>query len=126
MRVLLDTNILIWAIAEPKKLSLQARQEIEQASVIYVSSASIWEISIKSSLGKIEINLEEMLERLDEMDVEPLAIQWSHARVVKELPFYHHDPFDRILVAQAISEPMTLLTHDELLLKYSSELVKLV
>jgi PIN domain nuclease of toxin-antitoxin system len=126
MRILLDTNILIFAMVEPKKLSAQARQEIERASALYVSSASIWEISIKSSLGKLKVNLEETLECLEEMDVQPLPIQWNHARLVKELPFYHHDPFDRILVAQAMLEPMILVTHDELLSKYSSELVRVV
>jgi PIN domain nuclease of toxin-antitoxin system len=115
---LLDTNILIWAVAGSKRLSREARREIERAEVIFVSSASLWEISIKISLGKLEISDDELLQCLEAMGVEPLPITWEHARAVRQLPLHHRDPFDRMLIAQAISEPLVLLTHDEALLAY--------
>lgn len=126
MRILLDTNLLIWGICEPHQLSARAREEISQAELIYVSSASVWEISIKVGLGKLTVNLEEMLSCLDKMNVQQLPISWEHSRRVQELPHYHRDPFDRMLIAQTISEPLILLTHDEILRLYTEELVHVV
>lgn len=126
MKILLDTNLLIWGICEPHQLSTKAKTVISQAELIYVSSASIWEISIKVGLGKLVVNPEEMLSCLDKMNIQQLPISWEHSRKVQELPHHHRDPFDRMLIAQAITEPLILLTHDEILQHYIPELVQVV
>ena len=125
MQLLLDTHIIIWALSDPDKLSDKAQQEIKKASQLFVSAASIWEISIKSDLGKLEIDLDEFTSTLLSMNVMPLAISWEHTKQVKTLPHYHRDPFDRLLIAQAICEPLILLTHDKILAEYT-DLVHLV
>jgi len=118
MNILLDTHLLIWAVSTPEKLSEEAKRLISGASRIYVSAASIWEMSIKISLGKLSVDLDRLLRQLQVMGVVELPVRWEHSRVVRELPLHHRDPFDRLLVAQAISEPLILLTHDEVLPQY--------
>lgn len=119
MRLLLDTNILLWVMADDPMLSPAARQSIEQATIVHVSAVSIWEMSIKAALGKLRINMIELMPRLAEAGFEPLAVSWEHARTVHDLPHHHRDPFDRMLIAQAVSEPLRLLTHDATLARYS-------
>ena len=118
MNILLDTHLLIWAVSASDKLSPLARQLIGEAGRIHVSAASIWEIGIKTGLGKLSLDLDRLLRKLREMGVEELPVRWEHSRLVRELPPYHRDPFDRLLVAQAISEPLILLTHDAVLPQY--------
>ncbi len=125
MRILLDTNILIWTLSEPKKLPKEAKRLMDLSSVLYVSAASLWEINIKASLGKIKIDVHQLIRCLHDLDIQELPVTWEHTLLVKDLPFHHHDPFDRILVAQAMSEPLILLTHDAALPQYG-ELVKFV
>ncbi len=125
MRLLLDTHIVIWALSEPDKLSKKAKTVIQEAEQLFVSSASIWEMSIKSSMGKLEVNLDELTAELVNMGVIELPISWEHSKQVRELPHHHRDPFDRLIVSQAICEPLILLTHDEILAKYT-DLVHLV
>ncbi|PWV58323.1 type II toxin-antitoxin system VapC family toxin [Plasticicumulans acidivorans] len=119
MKVLLDTHILLWALAMPERLSPSARDTIERASALYVSAASIWEISIKAGLGKLDADLDEILAHLHRAGLQALDITWTHARAVQQLPMYHRDPFDRLLIAQAVSEPLHLLTADTALKPYS-------
>jgi PIN domain nuclease of toxin-antitoxin system len=114
MRVLLDTHLLLWALSSPAKLSKRARQRID-SSEVYASAASIWEISIKSALGKLEVNPAEVLNGVEPAGFNHLPILGAHAAKVVELPPVHKDPFDRLLVAQARVEPMILLTNDEML-----------
>jgi len=114
MRVLLDTHLLLWALSSPEKLSKRARQRIESSDV-YVSAASIWEISIKSALGKLQADPNEVLAGVEPAGFNHLPIVGGHAAKVVELPLIHKDPFDRLLVAQAKYEPMILLTDDEAL-----------
>jgi PIN domain nuclease of toxin-antitoxin system len=125
VRVLLDTHLIIWALSEPDKLSNEAKDLINNAEQIFVSSASIWEMAIKSSLGKLEADLKAITAELNRLGVLELAISWQHSQQVKLLPHHHRDPFDRLIVSQAICEPLILLTHDKILSKYS-DLVKLV
>ncbi len=125
MRVLLDTHLVIWALSEPDRLSDEAKNLINDAEQLFVSSASIWEMAIKSSLGKLEAGLDAVTTELNRQGVVELAISWQHSRQVKLLPHYHRDPFDRLIVSQAICEPLVLLTHDKILAKYS-DLVRLV
>ena len=125
MRILLDTHIVIWALSEPEKLSNEAKNLINEASHLYVSSASIWEMAIKSGLGKLDADLDAITKELEKLGVIELAISWQHSKQVKLLPSHHRDPFDRLIVSQAICEPLVLLTHDKILAEYTS-LVKLV
>ena len=124
MRLLLDTHLLLWALSTPEKLTTRARQRIE-SSEVYASAASIWEISIKSALGKLEADPNEVLAGVEPAGFNHLTIVGGHAAKVAELPPVHKDPFDRLLVAQARFEPMILLTDDEVLRAYG-DLVELV
>ena len=117
MRLLLDTHLLLWALSSPEKLSRRARQRIDSSDV-YVSAASIWEISIKSALGKLEADPNEVLAGVEPAGFNHLPIVGGHAAKVADLPPIHKDPFDRLLVGQARCEPMILLTDDELLRGY--------
>jgi len=125
MRILLDTHLVIWALSEPDKLSNEAKNLINNAEQLFVSSASIWEMAIKSSLGKLDADLDAITAELNKLGVLELAISWQHSKQVKLLPYYHRDPFNRLIVSQAICEPLILLTHDKVLAKYT-DLVKLV
>jgi PIN domain nuclease of toxin-antitoxin system len=119
VRVLLDTHLLLWALAAPAKLPAVARKQIEAAEV-FVSAASIWEISIKSGLGKLEADPREVLAAIAPTGFTLLAITGEHAAKVRDLPPLHKDPFDRLLIAQASIEPMILLTNDEALRGYGT------
>ncbi len=119
MRVLLDTHLLLWALAAPSKLPAMARKQIEAAEV-FVSAASIWEISIKSALGKLAADPREVLDAVEPAGFNLLSVTGEHAAKVRELPPLHKDPFDRLLVAQASIEPMILLTNDEALRAYGT------
>jgi PIN domain nuclease of toxin-antitoxin system len=117
--VLLDTHLLLWALAAPSRLPRAARKQIETAEV-FVSAASIWEISIKSALGKLEADPQEILTAIAPTGFSLLPVTGEHAAKVRELPPIHRDPFDRMLVAQAFVEPMILLTNDEALRGYGT------
>ena len=117
MRVLLDTHLLLWALGAPARLPPNARRIIREADV-YVSAASIWEISIKAALGKLRADPREVLAALEPAGFLTLSIAGEHAARVASLPPIHRDPFDRLLVAQALVEPMRLLTDDAVLEGY--------
>jgi PIN domain nuclease of toxin-antitoxin system len=117
LSLLLDTHLLLWALLQPNKLKSRVRSQIEQNEV-FVSAASIWEISIKSALGKLEADPRVVMEALQPAGLRLLPISGEHAARVFELPALHRDPFDRLLLAQAWSEPLTLLTDDNVLGQY--------
>jgi PIN domain nuclease of toxin-antitoxin system len=119
VRVLLDTHLLLWALAAPSKLPTEARKRIDAAEV-FVSAASIWEISIKSALGKLVADPTEVLTAIAPAGFGMLAISGEHAARVRALPPLHRDPFDRMLIAQASVEPMILLTNDDALSAYGT------
>jgi PIN domain nuclease of toxin-antitoxin system len=119
MHLLLDTHVLLWLMNNDPRLSRQAHSLIVNASEVYVSSASIWEIAIKSRLGKIEEDAEVVAEKLEAAGLSELHVTHRHAVATGKLPLLHRDPFDRLLVAQAICEPMRLLTADPQLKAYS-------
>jgi PIN domain nuclease of toxin-antitoxin system len=118
LKLLLDTNIVLWTAVTSKRLSREAKRIIERAESVHVSSVSIWEIGTKVALGKLEIDVDDLLGSLSDRNFEQLPVTWEHARVFSWLPLHHRDPFDRMLVAQAMSEPLILLTHDETLSAY--------
>jgi hypothetical protein len=125
VKLLLDTHILLWLMQDAPQLSPAARRLIEQAESVHVSSVSLWEVAIKRGLGKLRLDPEVLDAHLSVSAVQALGVTWAHARQLRALPAHHGDPFDRMLVAQAMSEPLHLLTHDAALAPYS-ELVILV
>jgi len=122
VKVLLDTHVFIWAISEPERLSSRARQAIEDPdNEVTISVASAWEMAIKATTGKLRISGRAatfVQRKLVEHRMTLLPIQLSHLEVLEKLPLHHRDPFDRLLVAQAIDEDAFLLTVDRQLRKY--------
>ncbi len=128
MRVLLDTHILIWSLYELERLDQATGALLEEPSTdVLFSAASIWEIAIKARLGRVDFKQrpEAVVEAALETGFTELPIRSRAAALVADLPLHHRDPFDRLLVAQAMSEPARLLTSDAQLRAYS-ELVTLV
>ncbi len=121
MRLLLDTHILLWALDDADQLSTTARAMIARADDVYVSSISLWEVAIKSSLGKLKVAPVRLEAAALAAGFRPLAVTWVHALAVHGLPLLHRDPFDRMLVAQAVSEPLHLLTSDAALAAYGPQ-----
>ncbi len=121
MRLLLDTHILLWALGDPRKLSKPVRQQIEDTeNEVFYSPASIWEIAIKNTLGRSDFHAEPaaIVTALRASGFVELPIRSRHAVEAAALPALHKDPFDRMLIAQARSEPMVLLTRDSFLAEY--------
>ncbi len=128
MRLLLDTHILLWALGEPARLPPVARQAIvDTANVVLFSAASIWEIAIKSQLGRagFDASPEEIARAAVDSGFEELPVRAGHAALTATLAAHHRDPFDRLLVAQALAEPARLLTVDAALRPYSELVVVL-
>ena len=124
MRILLDTSIAIW-VMQDYPMPAEMRQRVEEAAGVFVSSVAVWEIAIKVSIGKLRLDVDQLAGRLSTAGFQQLPITWEHSRLVRDLPFHHRDPFDRMLVAQAISEPLNLLTSDSALAKYSDLVIVL-
>lgn len=126
MRVLLDTHVLLWALTDDGRLPERARGLIaDPDNTVYVSAACLWEIAIKHALGKgnMPVAPEPALRWCLEAGYGTLALTATHAVAVHALPALHRDPFDRIMVAQALCEPMYLITHDEQVAKYDPSIV---
>jgi PIN domain nuclease of toxin-antitoxin system len=119
MRLLLDTHIFLWAVAGSPLLKPATRRLIEDADAAYVSAASIWEVAIKARLGKIQADPHELAAAIDASGFVALPVSAAHAAGVAQLELHHNDPFDRLLIAQALSEPLKLVTVDEVLARYS-------
>lgn len=118
MNILLDTNAFLWAIANPKKIPQHiADIIIDPSNTVYYSVVNVWEVSIKRALGKLNMpnNIEQEIKI---HDFSELQIKTSHVSAVELLPPIHKDPFDRMLVAQAIIEKLTIVTGDKNILKY--------
>ncbi|HEX4044516.1 MAG TPA: type II toxin-antitoxin system VapC family toxin [Gammaproteobacteria bacterium] len=125
MKILLDTHIFLWCTRDDKELSKKARSIICEATEVYVSSATIWEAVIKVNLGKLKVNIEELVDAITISGFTELPMSAKHAATVLQLHNLHCDPFDRILLAQAMSEPLKFVTADSLLKNYS-DLVEIV
>ncbi len=124
MNILLDTHVLIWALENNPTLSDKARSSIIKASnMVFVSSVSIWEIGIKRSMGKLETP-DNLMEEIKLHRFTPLNITHDHAELAGKLPDIHRDHFDRMLIAQAILEKLTLVTRDILIAKYDVKTIK--
>lgn len=121
MKLLLDTHLLLWAAGEPKRLSKQARTLIDSAdNELLFSAASLWEVAIKRGLGREDFKVDARLLRRGLLDngYSELPIISDHVVATESLPPIHKDPFDRVLVAQATVEGVTLLTIDSLVAQY--------
>ena len=125
MRILLDTHIYLWWLEDHPKLSTEARTLIGDATEVYVSSASIWEASIKAGIGQRDVDVDALVAEIAGSGFSELQVSARHAAAVRGLADIHDDPFDRILIAQAICEPLRFLTHDGKLKGYS-QLVKII
>ena len=121
MKLLLDTHVLLWAAYEPERLSDKAQRLLsDPSSSLYFSVASLWEVAIKSALGRsdFQVDVAELRAGLVANDYSEVAIESSHVLRVPILPPIHADPFDRILVAQAMAEGFALLSNDAKLKAY--------
>jgi PIN domain nuclease of toxin-antitoxin system len=128
MRLLLDTHVLLWSFYRPERLSVQARAQIpDPDNAVLFSAASLWEIAIKATLRRVDFQVDpvRMLGEAKAAGFEELPVTARIAIRVHDLPPHHGDPFDRLLIAQAIAEPALLLTADRQLQRYS-ELVRLI
>ena len=126
MRVLLDTHILLWAAADSSSLSAQARRVLVSDTVeLYFSAASIWEVAIKTGLGRADFSVDarQLRRGLLSNGYRELPVSGEHAIEVGSLPDVHKDPFDRILIAQSRVEGMRLLTADKLVAQYSGDIL---
>ncbi|HEX7070763.1 MAG TPA: type II toxin-antitoxin system VapC family toxin [Rhodothermales bacterium] len=123
-RLLLDTHALIWALAGPDVLDRRARRAIEDPNnAVLVSPASLYEINLKIALGKLAAPSVDLLERIDATGFSAMPIRLDHAALAGRLPFHHRDPFDRLLIAQAHLEGLTLVSRDVHLAAYGIEVL---
>jgi PIN domain nuclease of toxin-antitoxin system len=124
LKLLLDTHALLWYLTTPERLPAAAHRAIRAAeNDVFASLASAWEISIKVAIGKLVFDAQGLAQALPAVGVEPLAISLEHAARVAQLPLHHRDPFDRMLVAQALCESMTLVSRDRALRRYGVRLL---
>jgi PIN domain nuclease of toxin-antitoxin system len=125
MKFLLDTHALLWILSEDKRLSEDAKNEyLNRENTIFLSMASIWEMSIKISLNKLKLrnSLEKIVEEhVVGNDIKLLRIESSHIYPLQKLPFYHRDPFDRLIICQAMYEKMPIISSDKNFDLYSVE-----
>lgn len=123
MRILIDTHIFLWMLASPEKLSDERRYRLEVPSnEIYLSVMSIAELMIKTSLGKLDFDYDPMI-LAKEMNVEILEFSGSAAVLLREMPFHHKDPFDRMIIAQSQTSKMKLMSDDKKFSLYDCNLI---
>lgn len=126
MNLLLDTHVALWAITDSPRLPQAAREHIQSPrTTVWISVASVWEIAIKHALGRgdMPVSSHDAVRYFRESGYRFLAVEPEHAVAVEELAAHHQDPFDRLLVAQALVEPMRLMTRDPLVARYSDTII---
>ena len=124
MNLLLDTHVVIWCFENNKRLKRSAREAIiDGNNTVFVSAVSTWELAIKAALGKISTP-DDFESQQARCDFRSLSISIQHTLAVKDLPNHHRDPFDRLLAAQALSESLTLVTHDPTIWSYPVPVLK--
>jgi PIN domain nuclease of toxin-antitoxin system len=128
VKYLLDTAVWLWSVSDPARLSLKARRIFsDRSQELFLSAASAWEIAIKSASGKLRLpepSATYVPRRMSEQGIRPLAVTHQHALAVSQLPNHHRDPFDRLLIAQATVENMTLISSDATFERYSVQLLQ--
>ena len=124
MLYLLDTHTLLWWFADPSRLLAKTREVIaEPTNAVMISSVSTWEIVIKKALGKLEVS-SKIFDLINEESFSELPVTIAHTRQLAALPSLHQDPFDRLLIAQAVNEKATIITRDKVFEKYPVLLLK--
>ena len=125
MKVLLDTHALLWWLANDDQIGIQARDLIaDPGNNILISVASLWEIVVKVRVGKLEADIEEISEAIELDGFTLLTINPAHLRTLAGLPMHHRDPFDHLLIAQAIAEEAIFLSEDQNTSKYSVQTIR--
>ena len=125
---MLDTHVALWAVTDSPQLSPHARELIQAPkTIVWISAASVWEIAIKHALGRgdMPVSGQDAARYFQTSGYRFLPVAAEHAVAVEDLPPHHQDPFDRILVAQALVEPMRLMTHDASVMRYSSTFIRI-
>ena len=124
MRLILDTYVLLWWLADDRRLKGPERRAIaDRDALVYVSAVTVWEIAIKRRLGRLDLDVEVLEQELLGGGMIELPMKWRHAKGAAALPHHHEDPFDRMLVAQAQSEGLTLVSYDRAFKDYDVALL---
>ncbi|MCP4681290.1 MAG: type II toxin-antitoxin system VapC family toxin [Desulfobacterales bacterium] len=126
MRLLLDTHILLWCLEESNDLPDQAYQLVLSADDVYASTVNVWEIIIKLSIGKLDLDIDvhDLMKVIAKSGFKILDIKPDHAIKLMDLEDYHRDPFDRMLIAQSLVEPLHLVTCDSVIAKYNANIIE--
>jgi len=123
VKVLLDTHMVLWWLADDRRLSARAQQVIaDPGNTVIVSAATAWEVALKQALGKLRMQ-DDFERAVEEQGFDLLPVSFAHAAELRQLPSIHRDPFDRMLVAQARVEQLHLLTVDAQILKYPANVI---
>jgi len=122
LRLLLDTNVLLWVAAGDERVAHLQNRILDSDNEVYVSAASFWEVAIKVGIGKLDIDVARLRQEVRDSGYLELPVLGVHTEQLALLPAIHKDPFDRMLVAQANAEPMRLLTGDQLLSQYGANI----
>lgn len=122
---LLDTHTLLWTIGDSSKLSDRAREIIEGDNDIYYSDVSLWEIAIKNSIGKLEIagTIHDIEDECMEQEFTKLEIRSPHFECLRRLPIHHQDPFDRLIISQAMVDNLSIISADHFFQKYAVDVI---
>ena len=124
MRLLIDTHVLLWTLLEPERLNPKARELlVDPEHEVLASIVSLWEIAVKKRTGKLQAELGSIIDGIAQQGFDRLGLQDAHLRTLLRLPFHHRDPFDHLLIAQAIAERAAFVTGDRLAHRYPVELV---
>lgn len=123
MSLLLDTHVVLWWLTDDAALSDDVKSRLDEEPDVYVSSATVWEVAIKQSIGKLTGQID-LSEEIRDSGFRRLPISHEHAIAAGHLPFIHRDPFDRMLIAQAQCEDLTLLTRDDQIIKYDAPVLR--
>ncbi|HSN87940.1 MAG TPA: type II toxin-antitoxin system VapC family toxin [Thermoanaerobaculia bacterium] len=124
MNLLLDSHAFLWWLAEDPRLGAGARQAVaDPASIVHVSAATVWELAIKASLGKLDLDGADLVAEIEENDFLELPMTARHSAAAATLPRHHGDPFDRMLIAQAQVEGLTIVTRDPAFRAYGIAIV---
>ncbi len=119
MRLLLDTHVLLWVLADPDRLPPRVAEAVtDPAQEVYVSAVAMWEIGIKLARGRLDADLDQIVRSVSDAGFQELPVTIAHTVGLRELPNHHGDPFDRLLVAQALHEGLVLVTADPVVRSY--------
>jgi PIN domain nuclease of toxin-antitoxin system len=122
VRLLLDTHILLWSLMDDPRLTTRYQMALNNSEEVFVSAVSIWEISIKQALGRLQVD-GDVLSIVRKTNCQQLNVTWEHAKAAGMLPRHHDDPFDRLLIAQARCEGLTFASSDRMIQRYEVALL---